>query len=60
MLVWAACTGTNCALWVQPCGALLGRNIDREDEGQALSACCSLLYRALEKSYVGKVNDQKF
>lgn len=38
MLVWAACTGTNCALWVQPCGALLGRNIDREDEGQELSA----------------------
>lgn len=42
---------------MQPCGALLGRDIDREDEGQALNACCTLLYHALETSDVSKLND---
>lgn len=43
------------ALW-----GFAGRDIDREDEGQALRACCTLLYRALETSDVSKLNDQKF
>lgn len=33
---------------MQPCGALLGREVGREDEWQALSACCTLLNQVLE------------
>lgn len=59
MLVWAACTGTGwtvgSVLW-----GFAGSDIDREDEGQALRACCNLLYCALETSGASKLNDEQF
>lgn len=35
---------------VQPCGVLLGREVDREDEWQVFGARCTLLYQVLGAS----------